>query len=638
MTEFALESVRLLRAPNVHAPFRVLEAEVNHGGEPCLLALPPVLEPAERTLAGAIAELVVGFQRRFGLKVAFHKAYPSGREGWWTLLAQFEDDELVRPCLDAALRAIAAIDSGLPFDLPRELAVLEDISDRVTLGPSTRAIVSEALARGIPARRLNTGSLILLGQGRRQRRIWTAETDRTSAIAETIAGNKQLTKRLLASVGVPVPEGQAVSSAQQAVEVASRLGGAVVVKPLDANHARGVFIGLSEDRDIRHAFEEASKEGNGVLVERYLPGGEHRVLVVNGEIVAAARGDALYAPADGRMTIQEIIDHLNSDPRRGFSDDCPLDPVEINPVTLSVLARQGFSLDSVPAAGVRVLFRHSGNHAADVTDEIHPVNAAAIILAARTIGLDIAGIDVVVEDIGRPMAPQGGGIVEVNSSPGLQMHLQPASGPPRPVGEKIFNTLFAPGETGRIPIVTVEEGASADSVAGLIHRMLTASGIETGRAAGPDAGALTLHPLLDALVASTSSSEIRDFGLAIDRSDVVVLPGGGALEPRRLLAASATTALVIAAGAADSAQLIPSTPGEVILVAENEEHPGLTTHRRRGGRAVFVRDGKVMGAAKDGTGLDLGPDPRGEAGLLALAARWALEPLLPALSPSGHAA
>ncbi|HET7061279.1 MAG TPA: Mur ligase family protein, partial [Nitrosospira sp.] len=321
------------------------------------------------------------------------------------------------------------------------------------------------------------------GYGAQSQRIWTAETDRTPAIAESISRDKDLTKELLRSCGIPVPEGRPVTSPEDAWRAAEEIGMPVVVKPCDGNHGRGVFIELTSREEVESAYAVALAEGSGVLVERYVPGTEHRLLVVGSGLVAASRGDSVSVIGDGKSTIRELIrDQINSDPRRGSTEDHPLNLVGMDGATIMEIGRQGFGVDSVPPAGLEVLIQRNGNHAFDVTDKVHPSIAAAASLAARVVGLDIAGIDLVARNISRPLAEQEGAIVEVNAGPGLLMHIKPAVGTPRPVGEAIIEHLFPDSRQSRIPVVGISGSCGKTALAHLIARLLRISGRHTGLA------------------------------------------------------------------------------------------------------------------------------------------------------------
>ena len=369
------------------------------------------------------------------------------------------DRVLAAHCLHQAAAILRDLRDGASPDMAAIRTELVDHADDVCLGPSTMLIVAAAEERGIPWQRLGDQSLVQLGQGRFQRRIWTAETDRTSAIAESISRDKQLTKQLLEAAGVPVPRGRLVSTADEAWLAAREIGLPVVVKPLDGNHGRGVFLNLSTREEIEHAFAVAQDEARSddrVIVEEFVSGKEHRLLVVASRVVACARAEPLFVTGDGHRTVVELIEsQLNSDPRRGRSEAQPNKAIKIDDTVRLQLAQEGAAPESVLPAGQRVLVKRIGSHECDVTDQVHPDIATAAIRAARTVGLDIAGIDVVAQDIGRPMLEQGARVCEVNAGPQLLIHADPGAGTRRQVGHDIVDTLFAPGETGRIPIVAM---------------------------------------------------------------------------------------------------------------------------------------------------------------------------------------
>ncbi|MDE2366978.1 MAG: ATP-grasp domain-containing protein, partial [Betaproteobacteria bacterium] len=398
---------------------------------------------SEGTWPGHILEHVtLELQNLAGMPGGFGRARETSRRGVYKVVVSAWHENIARSALLAArelvLAAMAPWQSGSEsYDVSGTVARLRDMVDSLWLGPSTACIVEAAANRGIPAIRLLTkGNLVQLGYGACGQRIWTAETDRTPAIAESISRDKNLTKELLQSCGVPVPEGRIVNGPEDAWEAAQDIGLPVVVKPCDANHGRGVFIELTQREEVESAYRVALLEGSGVLVERYVPGTEHRLLVVGGRLVAASRGDSVSVTGNGNSTIRELVrDQINSDPRRGETENHPLNLVGMDGITVMEISRQGFTVDSIPPAGLEVLIQRNGNHAFDVTDAVHPSIAASASLAARIVGLDIAGIDLVARDISRPLAEQGGAIVEVNAGPGLLMHIKPAVGTPRPVGE-----------------------------------------------------------------------------------------------------------------------------------------------------------------------------------------------------------
>ena len=440
----------------------------------------------EGTWAAHILEHVtLELQNLTGQRTGFGKARQTSRHGVYKVVVRSRQEQVTRACLAAARDLVMAAINDTHYDVPGAIEKLRELADKLCLGPSTTSIVDGAVERGIPFIRLNEGNLVQLGYGARQRRIWTAETDSTSAIAESISRDKDLTKTLLASCGVPVPEGRIVTSPEDAWEAAEDIGVPVAVKPTDANHARGVSLELTLREQVEAAYRVAEEEGSEVMVERYVPGVEHRLLVVGNRLVAAARGEIASVVGNGKSTIVELIDsQINSDPRCGEDESFPLEPVyvEREPAVQLELQRQGFAPESIPPAGKKVLIIRYGNMSDDVTDEVHPDVAEAATLAARVVGLDIAGVDIVAEDISRPLEEQRGAIVEVNAGPGLLMHLKPARGKPRPVGQAIVDNLFPAGDKGRLPIVGIAGTQGTALIGRLVSWLLQLAGKHVGLA------------------------------------------------------------------------------------------------------------------------------------------------------------
>lgn len=591
----------------------------------------------EGTWAGHILEhVVIELLNLAGMPTGFGQTRETTRHGVYRMVFRARDEAVARAALAEAhallLAAIHQREASPSFDVPGAVARIVAQIDRSYLGPSTAAIVAAATDRGIPHLRLNDGNLVQLGHGKRQRRIWTAETDRTSAIAGNIAHDKDLTKQLLAACGVPVPEGQVVDSAAAAWEAAQEIGLPVVVKPSDANHGRGVSLDLSERADVEKAFSVADAEGSEVMVERYVRGDEHRLLVVGGRVVAAARGESLSVVGDGRSTVAQLIDsQLNNDPRRGEAEEFPLETIRLErePVMRLLLERQGLSGESVPAAGRRVLVQRNGNVAIDCTDDVHPEVAHAVSLAARVVGLDVAGVDLVAQDIGRPLQAQGGAVVEVNAGPGLLMHLKPATGMSRPVGRAIVDHLFDEGGHGRVPIVGVAGSRHGGAIARLVAWLLHLSGHQVGLAcrdglflgtrqvdARPSAHweagqRLLMNREVDAVVLENDAAAILEDGLAYDRCAVGVvtdlddLQGLERYDVRdvdqlyRVLRTQVDVVLpdgvaVLNADDARVAQMASLCDGDVIFYGLDGESSLLEKHRALGLRTVSVADGTLV--------------------------------------------
>ncbi|MDF3852247.1 cyanophycin synthetase [Achromobacter denitrificans] len=585
----------------------------------------------EGTWPGHILEHVtLELQNLAGLRGGFGKARETSTRGVYKVVVRAWQEQVTRAALNEARDLVMAAIEDRPFDVPATISKLRSLIDRHCLGPSTACIVDAADDRDIPYIRLFEGNLVQFGYGSAQRRIWTAETDRTSAIAEGISRDKDLTKELLSTCGVPVPEGRLVDSEDDAWDAAEDIGLPVVVKPYDGNHGRGVFTNLTTREEVVSAYRVAVDEGSGVIVERFVLGNEHRLLVVGDRMVAAAAGEPAWVTGDGKSTITELIDsQINTDPRRGRTENHPLNPVRLDSAARLEIARQGLTEDGVPAEGQRVLVQRSGNVAFDVTDRVHPSVAATVTLAARIVGLDIAGVDLVAEDISRPLEEQRGAIVEVNAGPGLLMHLKPADGTPRPVGRAIVDHLFPDGDTGRIPIVGVTGTNGKTVVARLVARLLHLSGKRTGLACSEglyldrrlvqkgdradfDSGTrLLMNRNLDAAVIENDSGVILGQGLAYDRCQVGVvtniddadhLGDFDINETERMFNVFRTQVdVVLPTGAAvlnardpRVVEMAELCDGAVIFFGIDPALPAIAEHLGKEGRAVFVRDGAIV--------------------------------------------
>ena len=627
------------------------------------------------TWPGHILEHVaLELQTQAGMKTGFGKARMTHERGVYKVVIRTRDEAVGRTALESARDLVMAAINDTPYDIGATIAKLTDMVDRRCLGPSTACIVDAATERGIPHLRLNDGNLVQLGQGAAQRRIWTAETDRTSAIAEGISRDKDLTKQLLAAAGVPVPEGRTVESAEAAWDAAEDIGLPVVVKPSDGNHARGVSLNLKTREEVMQAFVAAEAEGSEVIVESFVPGQEHRLLVVGGKVAAATRGEIIRVGGDGKSTIAQLIEiQVNTDPRRGEEETLPLETLRVDdPVLLLLLQRQSLTPQSVLPRGQSAVVQRTGNMAIDVTGQVHPDIAEQMALAARVVGLDIAGIDLVVEDIAKPLAPQGGAIVEVNAGPGLLMHLKPAVGRAQPVGEAIVEHLFPGHESGRVPIVGLIGDGQSALAPRLIAALLQLNGQQTALACrdglflgarqlqktdarGMDAGErMLINRTVEAAVLETSARHILTEGLPYDRCQVGVvmaMPGASGLDDLYITdddqlpnivrtqvdVVLPQGAAVLNADDAEVLELANYSDGQVILYSLDTDSPSVAAHRSRKGRAVLARGNDIVLAtggdetvllslsAPDFSSLasDLPADVRPHV-LAAVAAAWAL--------------
>lgn len=660
MSDLDIREIHVLRGPNIWANYPILEAWVDLGSlnDASSEELPGFNDRLKSWLPGMIEHrcsvgerggffqrldrgtypahilehVTIELQNLAGHKVGYGKARHTCVEGLYKVVVRYLDESVAEACLRAGRDLLLAAYRGEDFDVAATVTQLQDVADRNALGPSTTAMVDAAKERDIPWRRLQQGrSLIQFGQGARQRRIWTAETDRTGAIAEYIAQDKDLTRSALTVAGVPVPEGRLVSSPEDAWSAAEDIGLPVVVKPQDANHGRGVFIDLTERQQVIDSYPEALKEGSGVIVEKFIPGTDHRLLVVGSQMVAASRGDPAIVVGDGEGTIIQLIEsQLNSDPRRGELETCPwdkIDTVKWDPVILRDLDKQGYTPDSVPRDGERVMVARFANWAIDITDDVHPSVRDHVVTAAQTAGLDICGVDVVCEDISKPLEEQGGAIVEINASPGLLMHLKPAVGKVRPVGEAIVEMLFPEGQDGRIPVIGITGDQGKTTTARLIaHLMRTtgkvvgvcsSDGLQIGDRLTPTkdgdriggAHGVLLHPWTEIAVCEVSSEGILKDGMGFDRCQIgVVLNVGHSslgiayIDTIEQMAKvkRCVVDVVLPTGTAvlnaDDPLVAPMaeySKGGVLFYTREPENEVVAAHRSKGGRVVILRDNVV---------------------------------------------
>ncbi len=648
-----LTRIRALRGPNIWGKHTAIEALVYcepneraldnlQGFETRLRSRFPQLSPISNTqnelvsLAHALEVCTRDLQAQAGCPVAFSRTMSTPDDGVYIVVVEYTEEKVGRLALDLAIKLCqsALIDNG--SHLEEYISQLQELDEDIRLGPSTASIVDAAIARGIPYQRLTEGSLVQLGWGSKQRRIQAAETSETSAIAESIAQDKDLTKRLLHAAGVPVPMGKIVTTADEAWETYLELKVPVAIKPRDGNQGKGVAVNISTREQIDIAFAAASKISSEVIVERYLPGQDHRFLVIGNQLVAAARREPPYVTGDGVHTVRELVEEVNKDPLRGDGHATSLSKIRIDEIAISTLKNQDLSPESVPAKGLRVTLRNNANlstggTATDVTDDVHPDLAASAIAAAQMVGLDICGVDVVCENVFKPLEEQGGGIVEVNAAPGLRMHLHPSYGKGRPVGEAIISTMFGPGEDGRIPTVAVTGTNGKTTTVRMIAHIFKEQGlrvgftgtdgvyvngrrIDTGDCSGPkSARNVLMHPDVDAAVLETARGGILREGLGFDRCHVAVVTNIGEgdhlgmnyintaaeiANVKRVIVQNVAPSGMAVLNAADPlvAKMAKVCPGQVTYFARDVQHPIMAKHRAQGQRVIFVQDQHIIAA------------------------------------------
>ncbi|MBV6324421.1 cyanophycin synthetase [Duganella violaceipulchra] len=587
-------------------------------------------------LARVLEVAALSLQAQAGCPVTFSRTTATLEDGIYQTVVEYSEEAVGRLALTLAHNLINAALADTPFDLTGALNELRDLDEDVRLGPSTGAIVSAAVARDIPIRRLTEGSMVMFGWGSRQRRIQAAEMDSTSAIGESIAQDKELTKKLLHAAGVPVPIGRSVEDAEDAWAAALEIGLPVVVKPKDGNQGKGVTVNVMSKEHLEKAFHTAREFRDDIMVERYLPGHDYRLLVIGNKLVAAARRDPPQVVGDGVHTVRELVSIVNADPRRGSGHSTSLTKIRFDDIALARLALQDLEADSIPAKGQRVILRNNANlstggTATDVTDDVHPEVAARAVEAAQMIGLDICGVDVVCDGVLQPIENQRGGVVEVNAAPGLRMHIAPSFGKGRAVGEAIVNTMFAPGENGRIPVVAVTGTNGKTTTVRLIAHLLTASGLRTGMTntdgvyiegrqtdsgdcSGPrSARNVLLHPDVDAAVFETARGGVLREGLAFDRCQVAVVTNIGSGDHlglnyittvedlavlKRVIVQNVSESGFAVLNAIDPivAGMAANCRGKVIFFGAERGHPVIATHLAQGCRTVYVEDGHLVAA------------------------------------------
>ena len=464
----------------------------------------------------------------------------------YQVIVEFASEPAMRFLLETAVELVDTVLRGSEYSLTEPLAQARRIHARAALGPSTRAIVAAAQRRQIPTLRLNGNSLVQLGYGKRRRLIQATMASTTSAVGLDIATDKQLTRELLQRAFIPVAQGRLAHTEAEAVSVLEDLGAPVAVKPQDGNQGRGVTLDVRTPEEMTRAFAAATRVSRVAIVEEMLEGRDYRVLVVGGRFVAASERVPPEIVGDGVRSIEQLVADANLDPRRGDGHDKPLTRIRMDEAARNVLASQGLTSADIPAAGARIRLRgtanlSTGGTAHDVTDLVHTDVIAMCERAARIVGLDICGIDLIAEDIARPLPCRGAGIVEINAGPGIRMHHHPSEGEPRDAGAAIVDMMFPAGEDGRIPIVSITGTNGKTTTARMVARAVSAAqltaGLTTtdgvyiggrqvakGDMTGPrSARAVLCDPAVDVAVLETARGGIVRFGLGYDWSDVGVL-------------------------------------------------------------------------------------------------------------------
>ena len=653
---------RFLRGPNIHAEtpcllsvldlddlYGVSTRDIPHFTEALLNLLPsladylvPTGQPggfAQRLregtyLARVVEHVTLGLQCLAGAPAAFGRTRPvTGKPGQYRIVCAYQLEKVAQPAFALAVDIVDALAHGKPFALEPRMEELRDLARHYAIGTSTAAVLAAAQERGIPVQRITEdANLFQLGWGAKQKRIQATVTGETSTIAVRIASDKQLTKQLLHEAGVPVPQGETVSTIDDALRVAHKLGAPVTVKPLDANQGKGVTVDCRTDAEVEQAYAFARRHGKRIIVERFVEGMDYRVLVAGGKVAAASCRRPAQVVGDGSRSIRELVEIENRNPARGEGHANILTRIALDAHAEDLLRKQGYAPDAVPQAGATVYLRgnanlSTGGTAEDVTDLLPESTRRLCVRAAAKIGLDVAGIDIVCRDIAQPLAEQGGAVIEVNAAPGIRMHQYPSSGEARDAGESIVEGLFGVSD-GRIPIVALT-GTNGKTTTTLLMA-------HTVRLAGRVTGVTTTHgvyidgkqvvkgdctgywsartvlasPDVEFAVLETARGGILKRGLAFDRCDVGIvlnvapdhlgLDGVDTIEDlaqvKAVVPLSASRAVVLNAEdplcVAMARRVHPDV--EVVYFSMEADNPVLLRHLEEGGRAAYLQDNAIV--------------------------------------------
>jgi cyanophycin synthetase len=590
----------------------------------------------EGTWAGHVAEHVaIELQRESGAHVYRGKTRSAGETGRYNVIYGYWEERVGVAAGELAVRIVNhLVEPEEAFDYLAELERLILLAERRAFGPSTQAILDEAASRGIPFIRLNEQSLVQLGWGRYQQRIRATMTSKTSSLAVDIAGDKDMTTRLLAAAGLPVPRSEIVRTADGAVAAAKRFGFPVVTKPIDGNHGRGVGLDLRAEEEVRLGFARALVESRRglVVVESFVTGNDYRVLVIGGRMVAVAQRIPAHVAGDGVHSVAELVDITNQDPRRGIGHEKVLTRIRVDTPAIELVRKQGFEMDDVPPEGAMVKLAETGNMSTggisiDRTWEAHEENVEIAEEAARVVGLDVAGVDFLAPDITQPVRETGGAIVEVNAAPGFRMHTHPTEGEPQYVAKDVVDLLFPPGTPARIPIVAVTGSNGKTTTVRMIAHIFKGMGRSVGftttdgiyiderlvkraDASGPKSAQMVLqNPRVDLAVFETARGGILREGLGYGTNDVAVVLnvtgdhlGLGGIDTLEQLAA-VKQVIVEAVPKTGWAVLNADDPlvlemrracsGSVILFSMQDENDLVDRWVRRGRKAVVLEKGPL---------------------------------------------
>lgn len=589
----------------------------------------------EGTMMGHIIEHVaLELQELAGMPAGFGRTRETNTPGIYNVVFEYLNEQAGRYAGRAAVRLCQNIvETGrYPKDeLSQDLQDLRELAADAALGPSTEAIVKEAEAKGIPWFELGARSLIQLGYGVHQKRMQATLSNQTGILAVELASDKEGTKRILKNAGVPVPRGTVINYLDELEEAILEVGGyPIVIKPLDGNHGRGITIDINSWEEAEEAYDAAKEVSRSVIVERFYRGRDHRLLVVNGKLIAVAERVPAHVVGDGKSTIDELIAITNRDPRRGDGHENVMTRIEVDRISLQLLEKQNYTLDTVLPAGEICYLKataniSTGGTAVDRTDVIHPENRWLAERVVKIIGLDIAGIDVVTPDIAQPLREVDGVIVEVNAAPGFRMHVCPSEGIPRNVAEPVLNMLFPSGAPSRVPIIALTGTNGKTTTTRLIAHIFKQTGqvvgytttdgtyigdylVEPGDNTGPQSAQLILQdPTVEVAVLESARGGILRSGLAFSACDIGVVLNVAAdhlgigdidtIEQMAKLKSVVVEAVmpngyaVLNADDPLVAEMAERVKAQIAYFSMNPDNPLIRAHTQQGGLAAVYENG-----------------------------------------------
>ena len=587
----------------------------------------------EGTWMGHVIEhIALEIQTLAGMDVGFGRTRGTGTEGEYHVVFAYMEEKAGIYAAKAAVRIAEAIASNEPYDLETDIQTMREIREDERLGPSTGSIVDEAKNRNIPWIRLNRHSLVQLGYGVNQRRIQATVASTTSNIAVEIACDKEETKNILDAAGIPVPKGYIVYDEEDLEDAVRRIGYPIVLKPVNGNHGRGATINVTNWEDAKEALLAAKRVSRAVICEKFITGYDFRLLVINYKLVAAAKRTPAAVIGDGKQTIQQLIDEVNADPRRGYGHEKVLTAIKVDEMTMNILRDKGLELESVLPSGQELFLKSTANlstggTATDITDLVHPNNVFMAERIARVVGLDICGIDIMAPDLSTSIRENGGAILEVNAAPGFRMHIAPTDGLPRNVAEPVIDMLFPPGTSARIPIIAVTGTNGKTTTTRLMAHMVKTMGfkvgftttdgiyiqnrmMQSGDCTGPQSAEFVLKdPTVNFAVLETARGGILRAGLGFTRCDIAIVTNIAAdhlgLKGINTVEEMARVKAVVPESVNEEGTAILNADDELVyemrkaltckiaLFSLDEKNPRIISHCNAGGLATIVENGYV---------------------------------------------